>query len=201
MKKIMFSNRFGLTQSVLDGRKKQTRRIVKKKCINYYYKLLCAYEAGYIDSMHDRIEEFLLAYSTYKVGEVVAVAMSYKDIYERVGGWEYVEEYRREHESLAGWNNKMFTNTKMPFAKIEITNVRAQRLQDITDDECLMEGIEEEERTDGEYNYIFFDVKRDLYIRERTPRDAYARLIDAVVGKGTWDSDPYVYVYDFKLTK
>lgn len=95
----------------------------------------------------------------------------------------------------------MFTNTKMPFAKVEITNVRVQRLKDITDEECLMEGIETEERTDGCNNYIFFDAKRDLYIRERTPRDAYAQLIDAVISKGTWDSNPYVYVYDFELTK
>lgn len=29
MKKIMFNDKFGLTQAVLDGRKTQTRRIIK----------------------------------------------------------------------------------------------------------------------------------------------------------------------------
>ena len=85
----------------------------------------------------------LALYPKYYVGEMVAVAMSYKSIYERVAKtWEYVEEYKREHENLAGWNNKMFTNTKMPFAQIKITKIRFERLQDISDEDCLTEGIE-----------------------------------------------------------
>lgn len=215
MQKIMFSDRFGLTQAVLDGRKTQSRRIINPQPryderVGMVFKKKSRRTGEWEEWMsgtgtggnepQDSYKNFAFT-SKYKVGEVLAVAMSYKDIYERVGAWEYVEEYRRKHESLAGWNNKMFTNTKMPFAKIEITNVRVQRLQDITDDECLMEGIEEEERADGEYNYIFFDAKRKLYIRERTPRDSYARLINAISGKGTWDSNPYVIVYDFKLIK
>lgn len=81
MKKIMFNDRFLLTQAVLEGRKKQTRRIVKQQLINDYYGLVFACETGYIHVFNDSIEEFLLEHSTYKVGEVVAVAMSYKDIY------------------------------------------------------------------------------------------------------------------------
>ena len=30
-------------------------------------------------------------------------------------------------------------------------------------------------------------------------RDAFAGLIDWVSGKGTWESNPYVYVYGFEL--
>lgn len=32
-----------------------------------------------------------------------------------------------------------------------------------------------------------------------TPRDAYASLIDAISGKGTWKKNPLVYVYEFEL--
>ena len=32
-----------------------------------------------------------------------------------------------------------------------------------------------------------------------TPREAFAHLIDKVSGKGTWDKNPYVFVYDFEL--
>ena len=35
----------------------------------------------------------------------------------------------------------------------------------------------------------------------RTPSKAYAELIDKVSGKGTWESNPYVFVYDFELIK
>lgn len=40
---------------------------------------------------------------------------------------------------------------------------------------------------DGEYK--LFD----------TPREAFASLIDRVSGKGTWDRNPFVFVYDFEL--
>lgn len=111
------------------------------------------------------------------------------------------EKFRKKYEQTKGWTNKMFVKSELMPRRIEITNVRLQRLQDITDEECLIEGIEKELRTDSEYNYIFFDAKRERYIRERTPRDAYARLIDALSGKGTWKSNPYVFVYDFELVR
>lgn len=31
------------------------------------------------------------------------------------------------------------------------------------------------------------------------PCEAFAVLIDKVSGKGTWESNPYVFVYDFEL--
>lgn len=34
-----------------------------------------------------------------------------------------------------------------------------------------------------------------------TPREAYAALIDRISGKGTWSSNPFVFVYDFELVK
>ena len=35
----------------------------------------------------------------------------------------------------------------------------------------------------------------------KTPREAYAVLIDLISGKGTWLSNPFVFVYDFELVK
>jgi hypothetical protein len=37
MKKIMFNDRYGLTEAVLDGRKTQTRRIAYKEPFKYYW--------------------------------------------------------------------------------------------------------------------------------------------------------------------
>lgn len=188
----MFNDRFLLTQAVLDGRKTQTRRFVKLKMINDYYSMLGANETGYICGFNDSIEEFLLEhYSRYKVGEVVAVAQCYDDVV--LQGFD-VPNFLPTSAS----ENKMFVKASLMPHQIKITNVRVQRLRDITDEECLREGIEKEERTDGEYNYVFFDAKRELYVRARTPRDAYARLIDAISGKGSWHSNPYVFAYDFE---
>lgn len=34
-----------------------------------------------------------------------------------------------------------------------------------------------------------------------TPQGAYSYLIDKISGKGTWERNPYVFVYDFELVK
>ena len=45
--------------------------------------------------------------------------------------------------------------------------------------------------------YEFYNSKKYF----ATPREAYAELIDKVSGKGTWNKNPYVWVYEFKLIK
>lgn len=34
-----------------------------------------------------------------------------------------------------------------------------------------------------------------------TPREAFAALIDKVSGRGTWDSNPWVFAYTYELVK
>ena len=67
MKKIMFNDKHGLTQAVLEGRKTQTRRI------------LLPHTVQELRNGND-YQEVIMLYSGYKVGEVVAVAQRYKDI-------------------------------------------------------------------------------------------------------------------------
>lgn len=88
---------------------------------------------------------------------------------------------------------------------IKITGVRAERLQDITEEDCFREGVfacgtHVLPEPVGAVN--IYDISRDkAYTKKEcfTPRDAYADLIDSINGKGTWDSNPFVWVYDYKL--
>lgn len=49
-----------------------------------------------------------------------------------------------------------------------------------------------------EDNYFFrYDPNGDFIFT--SPRDAFAELIDKVGKKGTWNSNPYVFRYEFKL--
>lgn len=203
MQKIMFNDRFNLTDLVLSGQKTQTRRIIKLQDERLDYLRGWNLDWGFAEFGRAGEEPLLRILPHYYVGEMVAVAMSYKSIYERVAKtWEYAEEYKNEHKDLAGWNNKMFTNTKMPFAQIKITNIRVERLQNISDEDCLKEGIiEHTAEIIPNYppytqyccgiNEVFCD----------TPRQAFAILIDKINGKGTWESNPYVWAYDFELVK
>lgn len=83
MKKIIFSDKYGLTQAVLEGRKTVTRRIIPREFFTLMWDidddtLVCENNFGdFIDIRNSK-------YAKYKLGEVVAVAQNYKDC----GGFE-----------------------------------------------------------------------------------------------------------------
>lgn len=220
MKKIMFNDRFGLTQAVLEGRKTQTRRIIKTQPpyknfdiafpvfeeedwhTNPLYGAFCWVDKDNTECHTDWIRP------QFKDGKVVAVAQSYHDC----GGlneqglpqWEIIAQ--SVGSISVGWNNKIFVRANLMPHQIHITNVRIERLQDISDEDCLKEGI---------YAYYYGDEKEKRFYEippngysfdgtdyhYPTPREAFAHLIDKVSGKGTWERDPYVWVYDFELIK
>lgn len=201
MQKRMFRDKFGLTDLVLSGKKTQTRDVIKLQDERLDYLRGWSLDGGFAEFGRAG-EEPLALYPKYYVGEMVAVAMSYKSIYERVAKtWEYAEEYKREYENLAGWNNKMFTNTKMPFATIKITKIRFEKLQDISEEDCLKEGILKSDKYAMPYGITEKVAPNCVFFFYKTPKEAFAALIDKINGYGTWASNPYVFVYDFELVK
>jgi hypothetical protein len=80
--------------------------------------------------------------------------------------------------------------------RIRITDIRVERLQDISNEECIMEGITEEDSLTGT-GYSFFGMPGAL----KTPRDVFILLIEKVNGRGTWNRNPWVFVYTFRLVQ
>ena len=106
----------------------------------------------------------------------------------------------------AGWNNKMFVKSYACKYHIKITNVKVERLQDISDEDCLKEGIVRQEVISDEspflYAYDAFLNGDNKYFASRwfkTSKEAFAVLIGKVSGKGTWERNSFVWVYEFKL--
>lgn len=203
MKKIMFNDKLNLTQAVLDGRKTQTRRIIPKD----FFSLTWDEKNGtlwYENNMSDFIDVRNSKYARYKVGEVVAVAQSYRDC----GGinkdgrpnWDVIAEAKGA--SNAGWDNKMFVRADLMPHQIRITSVRIERLQDISDEDCLKEGILHRfTMQDGTKIYHTPHVNGDYDLSTDDIRKAFAYLINKTCGKKTWENNPYVFVYEFKLVR
>ena len=215
MKKIMFNDKFGLTQAVLDGRKTMTRRIIKcprtfrgewvagfnihrrhsdKKIVDWP----CMYDA---DEREFDMGEIL---PKYKLGEVVAIAQSYKDVdrFHRKGKnadyLEYLDSILPELKLYPGWGNKMFVKADLMPHHIKITGIKVERLQDISDEDCLKEGIIHVSTFLGQKIYHTPHVNGS-YLSTNVAQEAFAYLIDKVSGKGTWEEKPFVWVYEFKL--
>ena len=203
MKKIMFNDSCGLTQAVLEGHKTMTRRVMS---IDFYNSLdMVAYSNGDMECFMDRDGDFIdFRYTTktpYQLGEIVAVAQSYHAL--NKAGYVAPEWLDHTCESSAGYNNKMFVRAELMPYRIKITNIKVERLQDISNEDCLKEGIKEKSRFPHKKScpFYFDGGKHGWDNSYKTPRQAFAALIDKVCGRGTWNINPYVFVYEFELQK
>lgn len=197
MQKIMFNDKYGLTQAVLDGRKTQTRRIAHAGYIKFPNTCI-GLKGNNRNKLYLKNGKNIVARSRYKIGEEVAIAQAYRRLgvnSDRV----YNDNEIFEICWSKGWKNKMYVKANLMPNRIRITNIRAERLQYISEEDCFAEGVVQQhgDGANGEiYSYIPYE--KPLY---STPREAYAALIDKISGKGTWASNPYVFVYEFELIK
>ena len=199
MKKIMFNDKFDLTQAVLNGTKTMTRRKftltldkeVDDRLIQVYPSKVFFDNGKWLFDYEGRIYNLPKEnYPRYEIGEVVAIAQSYNDIGK--------PQYDKFGKDAAGNNNKLFVKADLLPHHIRITDVKAERLQDIPEEEILKEGV-----------WQFYDNKNLFYVSKAigyaptvafpTAREAFWYLIEKVSGKGTWDSNPWVVAYSFEL--
>lgn len=198
MKKIMFNDKYYLTQAVLDGTKTMTRRVLREGTPlgNWKETAKCL---------------------PYKVGDIVSIAQSYKTIYEELepqGNWEANEWWCSAWDIVgggldtsAGYRNKMFVRADFMIHHIKITDVKIERLQDISDKECLREGVKRASIGFYAEGVKVKDWEKEAHRETASgclklfpfPRQAFASLIDKVSGKGTWESNPWVVAYSFEL--
>lgn len=199
MQKIMFNDRYGLTQAVIEGRKTMTRRIIPREFFTLQWDVSGEKDLVFENADGDMVDIRRSRYTKYKVGEVVAVAQRYQDIFDYSNcvnpyAWE-------DDDEPSGWTNKMFTKAELMPHRIRITGVRCERLQDISDEDCLKEGINASNSHEIGYGipwvYEFAGSKMVYY----TPREAFAALIDKVSGNGTWQKNPWVEVDEFESLK
>ena len=187
MKKIMFSDKYCLTEAVLDGTKTMTRRVLKE-----------GIPIGNWEEM--------AKYLPYKVGEVVAIAQTYNDIYNELeeegddvaNDWWIPSFEGKVLDTLAGYKNKMFVRSDLMKHHIKITDVNVERLHDISDEDIMREGVWQLHYA-NELCYVSKNIGYAPTVAFPSARLAFWYLIDKISGKGTWESNPWVIVYSFEL--
>ena len=184
-----------LTQLVIEGKKDMTRRLTT-----------------------DRRQ--------YEVGEKVALAEAYGFIWRELNAIPdkqiaYMRRLRSvlnvEHPSIIpAWENKLFVRPELMRYQIEITGKRTEHLQDISDEDILREGVfhgmcsSRNIETGETGDYTWLDIKRKklpnghyhVNIKHNIHsniRECFIEMINHICGKGTWEQNPEVYVYTFKL--
>lgn len=200
MQKIMFNDKYCLTKAVLEGRKTQTRRIITNKEMLEIIKkfdtpasLFLVYDRFVLKTdLRKRFTDNRRV-MRYQMNDIVAIAQSYADITPQA---DWANCMIRKEE--IGWTNKMYVKADLMPHRIRITNIRIERLQDISEEDCLAEGIVDFE---SRINKAHFYSITDESATYGTAKKPYSLLIDKIAGKGTWASNPYVFVYEFELIK
>lgn len=198
-----------LFHKVVKREKTQTRRIVPMpKWANVLLMDSCglfAYDA-YENTKAPRTQYLK---PKYKLNEVVFLKEPYKIIridtewyvrYKFIGsirpvplsiGPEKLEKLLiRQEKSKSGWLNKLFMPEWAAGHFVKITSARAERLRDITNIDCRKEGVEICKEC----------IPGGCSMGESCayPRLEYSGMIDRINRKGTWKSNPFVWVYDFE---
>lgn len=198
MKKIMFNDEFLLTAAVEEGEKTMTRRIIPDKVL---------VEQGIEKATEPYRMEQLAKACPYKVGDIVAVAMNYSKAEKRLEQSrraEYRAKVAKAHrkdfaDQTAGWGNKMFVRAELMPVRIRILSVKAERLKDIHDDECLKEGIMIMSPRYVKNNKRFYYV--DWMDKEHcfdTLQRAFRSLITNIEGLNVWQKNPLVWAIEFE---
>ena len=95
-----------------------------------------------------------------------------------------------EHEIR--WRPSIFMPRWASRITLEVTDVRVERLYDISEADAVAEGLR------STSDDCAWHVEDDRH-RAVDPRDSYASLWESINGAGAWDANPWVWVVSFKV--
>jgi hypothetical protein len=82
-----------------------------------------------------------------------------------------------------------------------VTDVRVQRLQDISEEDAEAEGLWYCPEGDGAGFWFSGPEMTEKHVWGEGSVECYARLWDHINGKGAWDANPWVAAYTFEVHK
>lgn len=201
-----------MVRAILDGRKSQTRRIVKSDCMDIGEK-----DDGTLWPWreHDNGGDYWYPCPFGEVGDRIWVRETWQAIHDSVDEFGHVEErtyspsipkekdrywhtvyaehFGDENREDRGfpWRPAIHMPRWASRILLEITSVRVERLNDISQKDAQAEGME---LTGWRPTYSDPDSGGEVW----TPYDNFAELWQSLYGVGSWLSNPWVWVIEFR---
>ena len=210
MKGICFKS--FLTKQLIAGKKTMTRRTGGLEAVNgdpdsirlcqnpviiknkiHYYAFARIWKGSHVQTYHCK--------PRYSKGSTVFIKEGYLPGYFDTGCTAYATDFKPAVIELIPkpkFKNKLFMPASEARYFVLIEDVYPQRLQYISEDDAVSEGI------GTDFDRLFKNADYQDYLKKQPPRCRMARhafryLIDSMSGKGTWDKNPWVWVYVIKL--
>ena len=207
MKPILFNEK--MVQAILAGRKTQTRRVIKPQPSN---NAILEYDQWYgiLQSKYTAYYRF----SPYCYHDILYVRETW--IFNNnpksndFGKYEYRADYIGSMcDDLIKWRPSIHMPKEAARIFLRVTDVRVERLQDMTEDDAHAEGTQGCPWTHVVYQYDppeqcwnTDDCPVNNWYCEHSLQDIFGRDIwDAIYGddpKHKWDANPFVWVFTFE---
>lgn len=136
----------------------------------------------------DSLEESRAITEDITSGSAVDWRATYVDDCMKELGFSYEEALVAE--TFETWRPSIFMPRWASRITLEITDVRVERLQDISGSDCLAEGVKQETRIDDGVPK-HGDIWKQAKVR-------YRELWESINGAGSWDINPWVWAITFK---
>jgi hypothetical protein len=197
-----------MIKALLDGRKTQTRRIINK---NYQTNKVKPAKPSFTNETDCR--EFKLGNEfdedyIYKIPVSQCDFIWVRETFSEFGkGFIYKSDYLAEFSDLKiKWKPSLFMPRSACRIFLEVTDIRIERLNEISEADAINEGIEASivkssifKTYLGFKNYYVQDAEDELYYK--SPIDSYKSLCMTINGSESWQENPFVFVYTFKVVE
>ena len=189
---------------ILEGRKTQTRRIIKNppsalaELKSEHAKNICVVDGGIRCDWYAGVFSIPLRCPYGQPGDRLWVRETWRE----PGSCQMPDSsipsfmtrsdviYKADDESCDGpWRPSIFMPRRFSRLTLEVTNIRVERVQDISIVDCIAEGIM---IPHGEPMYA------DEPLERYSEKHAFNKLWDDTNGKGAWDRNDWVWVVEFK---
>jgi hypothetical protein len=196
---ILFST--PMVQAILAGTKTQTRRIIKPQPMPDMESGYTYYNNKLVFDIHNWKEE-ILCVSRIQKNMILWVRETWQegklmDDDENVIHHGYLYKATDVFETdpeLTGyefkWKPSIFMPKEACRLKLKVTDLRVERLQDISEQDAIKEGLT--------FSESFIDGKFHCLNDNLIPVESYKNLWEHINGKGSWDKNPWVWVIEFE---
>lgn len=201
-KPILFSTE--MVRAILEGRKTMTRRIVKPQPIdnvevdgNFFH----GAQKGYVkvDGHPDWQRQFAHEFSPFKVGTILWVKETFENA---INGEVVYKADGKPPKDKAGypyppkWKPSLFMPRKAARIFLEVTDVRVERLYDVSEDDAIKEGSFKRD----DFGFDVYRDSEDKYTQEMgfSFKNGFQSIWQTINGEESWNENPFVWVIEFK---
>lgn len=194
IKPILFNTE--MVRAILDGRKTCTRRLIKPQPDKKHI-----YPLGFVTDSTEKKEVGCFGFAAneyggsiqyvkppyrYAPGDILYVRETWK---KAPNGYYYYEDWQRNDiADVTKWKPSIHMPKEATRIWLKVTDVRVERLQDITSEQISREGVE------VEYPHVLNGEEK---------RYAFSTLWNSTIKKSDlnrygWDANPWVWVIEFE---